>query len=148
MKDRELILHYLAFKICNDYRQDYQGDMNKFLEDAMQKINEMSNEQIDDLKQDFERVMKLTYDFFEQENFRLPTDKSRGKVNTIMFESISYFFSTHDDEFLEQHKETIKQNFVKLRENSEYVGSIKQVRHDQDTVIKRFDLAQEILGDV
>ncbi len=55
---------------------------------------------------------------------------------------------THDDEFLEQHKETIKQNFVKLRENSEYVGSIKQVRHDQDTVIKRFDLAQEILGDV
>lgn len=148
MKDRELILHYLAFKICNDYRQDYQGDMNSFLEDAMQKINEMSEEQIDELKQDFERVMTLTYDFFEQENFRLPTDRSRGKVNTIMFESISYFFSTNDDDFLEQHKETIKENFVKLRENSEYVGSIKRVKYDKDTVIKRFDLAQEILGDV
>ncbi|NET45284.1 DUF262 domain-containing protein [Okeania sp. SIO2B3] len=148
MKDRELILHYLAFKVCNDYRQDYQGDMNKFLEDAMQKINEMSDEQIDELKQDFERLMKLTYDFFEQENFRLPTDRSRGRVNMIMFESISYFFSTHDDQFLEQHKETIKQNFVKLRDNSEYVGSIKRVRHDKDTVIKRFDLAQKILGDV
>ena len=148
MKDRELILHYLAFKICNDYRQDYQGDMNSFLEDAMQKINEMSEEQIDELKQDFERVMKLTYDFFEQENFRLPTDRSRGKVNTIMFESIYYFFSTHEDDFLKQHKKTIKENFVKLRENSEYVGSIKRVKYDKDTVIKRFNLAQEILGDV
>ncbi|NEO55972.1 MAG: DUF262 domain-containing protein [Okeania sp. SIO3B5] len=148
MKDRELILHYLAFKICNDYRQDYQGDMNKFLEDAMQKINAMSEDKIDELRNDFERVMKLTYDFFAQENFRLPTYRSRGKVNMIMFESISYFFSTHDDEFLEQHKETIKQNFVKLRKNSEYVGSIKGVKYDKDKVIKRFDLAQKILGDV
>lgn len=148
MKDRELILHYLAFKICNDYHQDYQGDMNNFLADAMQKINEMSEKKIDELKKDFERVMTLTYDFFEQENFRLPTEQSRGKVNMIMFESISYFFSTHDDEFLEQHKETIKQNFVKLRKNSEYVGSIKRVKYDKDTVIKRFDLAQKILGDV
>ncbi|NEP83916.1 MAG: DUF262 domain-containing protein [Okeania sp. SIO3B3] len=148
MKDRELILHYLAFKICNDYRQDYQGDMNIFLEDAMQKINEMSDKQIDELKQDFERVMTLTYDFFEKANFRLPTDKSRGKVNMIMFESISYFFSTHEDQFLEEHKETIKENFVKLRENSDYVGSIKRVKYDKDKVIKRFDLAQKILGDV
>ncbi|WP_365672508.1 hypothetical protein, partial [Okeania sp. SIO3I5] len=55
---------------------------------------------------------------------------------------------THDDKFLEQHKETIQKNFVKLRENSEYVGSIKRVINDQDTVIKRFDLPQEICGDV
>lgn len=148
MKDRELILHYLAFKICKDYHQDYQGDMNDFLENTMQKINEMSEEEIDEITKDFKRVMTLTYDFFEKENFRLPTNRGRGKVNMIMFESISYFFSTHDDRFLEQHKETIKQNFVKLRENSKYVGSIKQVRNDKDTVIKRFDLAQEILGDI
>ncbi|NEQ38939.1 MAG: hypothetical protein F6K40_22765 [Okeania sp. SIO3I5] len=49
---------------------------------------------------------------------------------------------THDDKFLEQHKQTIQQNFVKLRENYEYVGSIKRVRHARDTVIKRFDLPQ------
>lgn len=144
MKDRELILHYLAFKIC----KDYQGDMNDFLEKTMQKINEMSEEQIDEIKKDFKRVMSLTYDFFGKENFRLPTNRGRGKVNMIMFESISYFFSTHDDQFLKQHKETIKQNFVKLRENPEYVGSIKQVRNDKNTVIKRFYLAQEILGDI
>ena len=92
--------------------------------------------------------MKLTYEFFGQENFRLPTDKSRGKVNMIMFESISYFFSTHCDEFLEQHNKKIKQNFLKLRENQEYVSFIKRVRNDKNIVIRRFDLAQEILGEV
>lgn len=146
MKDRELILHYLAFKISGYHH--YKGDMSDFLEDAMNKINLMSDEQIDKLKQDFERVMKLTYEFFGKENFRLPNDKNRGKVNMIMFESMSYFFSAHSDEFLKQHKETIKQNFLKLRENREYVGFIKRVRHDKDTVIRRFDLAQQILGKV
>lgn len=91
MKDRELILRYLAFKIFDD-NEDYQGDMSDFIEEAMKKINLMSDDKIDELIKDFERVMKLTYDFFGKENFRLPNDKSRGKVNMIMFESISYFF--------------------------------------------------------
>ncbi|BAQ59615.1 hypothetical protein GM3708_20 [Geminocystis sp. NIES-3708] len=147
MKDRELILRYLAFKI-SDYYQDYQGDMSDFIEEAMKKINLMSDNQINELSKDFERVMKLTYEFFGQENFRLPNDKNRGRVNMIMFESISYFFSTHCDDFLKQHKETIKRNFLKLRENKEYVGFIKRVRDNKNIVLRRFDLAQKILGDV
>ncbi|AFZ54955.1 DUF262 domain-containing protein [Cyanobacterium aponinum] len=147
MKDRELILRYLAFKIFDD-NEDYQGDMSDFIEEAMKKINLMSDDKIDELIKDFERVMKLTYDFFGKENFRLPNDKSRGKVNMIMFESISYFFSTHSDQFLQQHKEIIKQNFLKLRQNQEYVGFIKRVRNDKNIVIRRFDLAQQILGKV
>ena len=127
--------------------KDY-GDMNSFLEDAMIKINDMPEEQIDKLRNDFERVMRLTYDFFKEDNFRLPTDKNRRKVNMIMFESISYFFSTHDNQFLDQHKKTIKQNFAKLLKDSEYVDSIKRVKNDKNTVIQRFDLAQKILGDV
>jgi hypothetical protein len=148
MKDRELILRYLAFKICGDYRESYKGNMNDFLEKTMEKINLMSDEEIDELTNDFERVMVLTYDFFGKENFRLPQDNNRGKVNMIMFESISYFFSKQNNQFLEQNKEIIKQNFVKLREDQEYVNSIKRVRNDRDMVTRRFDLAQEILGGV
>lgn len=36
MKDRELILRYLAFKIFDD-NEDYQGDMSDFIEEAMKK---------------------------------------------------------------------------------------------------------------
>lgn len=148
MKDRELILRYLAFKICDNYRENYRGNMNDFLEETMEKINLMSEDEIDRLTNDFERVMVLTYDFFGKENFRLPQDNNRGKVNMIMFESISYFFSKQNDRFLEQNKETIKQNFMNLRQDQEYVNSIKRVRNDRDMVTRRFDLAQEILGDI
>lgn len=66
----------------------------------------------------------------------------------IMFESISYFFSTNSNEFLQQHKEIIKKNFLKLLKNEEYVNSIKKVSNTKDKVIRRFQLAQEILGDI
>ena len=148
MKDRELILRFLAFRICDDYRENYRGNMNDFLEETMEKINLMSDEEIDELTNDFERVMVLTYNFFGKENFRLPQDNNRGKVNMIMFESISYFFSKRNNQFLEQNKETIKQNFLNLRQDQEYVNSIKRVRNDRDMVARRFDLAQEILGDI
>lgn len=147
MKDRELILRYLAFKIF-DYQKDYTGDMSDFLEKTMKKINLMSDNDIDKLKEDFKRVMKLTYNFFGSQNFRLPTDNGRGRVNMIMFESISYFFSTNSNEFLQQHKEIIKKNFLKLLKNEEYVNSIKKVSNTKDKVIRRFQLAQEILGDI
>ena len=40
--------------------------MNSFLEDAMIKINDMPEEQIDKLRNDFERVMRLTHEFFKE----------------------------------------------------------------------------------
>lgn len=147
MKDREVILRYLAFKIF-DYEKDYQGDLSDFVEKAMKRINQMSNEQIDELKKDFEHVMNLTYDFFGKKNFRLPSGENRGRINIAIFESVSYFFSLKSDIFLSEHKETIKDNFVKLLENKEYIDSIKYATSSKTRVITRFKLAQAILGDV
>ncbi len=149
MKDREIILRYLAFRIF-DYAKDYQGDLGDFVEKAMKKINLMSDEEIKALKKDFERVMKLTFNFFGNKNFRLPTgaDQRRTRINIAIFESVSYFFSINNDEFLEKHKEAIKSNFIKLLENQDYLDSIKSATSGKAKVYTRFKLAQEILGDV
>ncbi len=147
MRDREVILRYLTFKIFS-YKEDYQGDLNDFVENAMRKINLMSDENINQLKQDFERVMKKTFDFFGNKNFRLPSGTNRGKINIAIFESVSHFFSINSDEFLEQNKETIIENFNNLLENEEYLDSIKYSTSSKSRVITRFRLAQEILGNV
>lgn len=147
MRDREVILRYLTFKIF-DYQQDYQGDLNDFVENAMRKINLMSDENINQLKHDFERVMKKTFDFFGNKNFRLPSRENRGKINIAIFESVSHFFSVNSDEFLEKNKEAIIENFHKLLENEEYLDSIKYSTSSKSRVIARFKLAQEILGNV
>jgi len=147
MKDREVILRYLAFNIF-DHEQDYQGDLNNFVEKAMKKINLMSDLEIEVLKKDFERVMNLTFDFFADKNFRLPKDQDRGKINVAVFESVSYFFSRSSDEFLINNKESIKNNFNKLLKNQDYLNSIKYGTSSKAKFNTRLKLAQEILGDV
>lgn len=148
MKDREAVLRYLSFQIF-DYDQDYQKDMSSFVENAMRAINKMPDENILQLKNDFFRVMQLTYDFFENKNFRIPSESSRGKVNIAVLESVGYLFSQKDNDFLHKNQEIIKSNFFEnLLNNQEYLDAVQISTGDRKRVIKRFQLAQEILGDI
>jgi Protein of unknown function DUF262. len=149
MKDREAILRFLAFKLF-DYKKEYQGDLSSFVENAMRQINKMSDEEIAELKNDFERVMKITYEFFESRNFRVPfPDRTtRGRINIAVFESVGYFFSNQSNDFLYQHKATIIKNFETLLKKSEYLDAVQQSTGDKKRVLARFDLAQKILGEV
>ena len=147
MKDREAVLRYLAFKIF-DYEKDYQGDMSNFLEATMKKINTMKSSEIESLKDDFKRVMKITHKFFGDRNFRLPTLRGRGIVNMAILESIAYFFSTKDDMFLERYKVQIISNFDKLVQNMYYLEFVKNATSAKHKVVNRFNLVQEILGDI
>ncbi|MEH2026842.1 DUF262 domain-containing protein [Nostoc sp.] len=147
MKDREAILRYLAFKIF-DYEREYQGKLSDFLDNAMKKINLMTDEEIEILKKDFIRVMNLSYEFFGKKNFRLPAAERRGRINIAIFESVSYFFSINSDDFLQDHKMNIQQNFDKLLQNPEYIDAIRYATSSKAKVITRFKLAQEVLGNV
>jgi len=147
MKDREVILRYLAFKLF-DYEKDYQGDMSDFVERDMKKINLMDDGEIEILENDFERVMNLTCEFFGTKNFRLPSGKNRGRINIAIFESVCYFFSKMSEKFLQYHKKSIQDNFIKLLENPEYFDAIRYSTSSKSKVTTRFKLAQDILGDV
>lgn len=154
MKDREIILRYLAFKLF-DYKNDYNGDISKFIESTMSRINNLSELDIQDLKNDFRRVMHHAYDFFGFRNYRLPVldnttskIKSRGAINICMFESINYFFSTHSDAFLLKNKTKIIANYDRLLNNEQYRDAVSSSTSAKFRVINRFELVQNILGAV
>jgi hypothetical protein len=147
MKDREAVLRYLAFNILN-YESEYKGDMDEFLGEAMKRINKMKNSEIELLKKNFERVMKRTYEFFGSRNFRLPTEKSKGRINIALLESISHFFSSKSDDFLFTNKKKIKNNYEKLFDHKDFVESVTHSTGDRKKVFERFELVHQILGDV
>jgi hypothetical protein len=155
MKDREIILRYLSFKIF-DYEKDYNGDLSDFVESAMKKINEeLSDTEIESLKYDFQRVMYWSTQFFRYKNFRFPVYnnatgefQSRGFINTSMFESISYFFSKKSDDFLEKNKEKIISNFDDLLKNATYIDAVRSATGSRFRVTNRFKLAQEVLSNL
>jgi hypothetical protein len=114
----------------------------------MKKINMMKLSEIESLKDDFQRVMNITYKFFGKRNFRLPTNQTRGRISIAILESVAYFFSIKDDLFLNQHKIQIIANFESLIKNVDYLDAVKNATSSKAKVISRFKLAQEILGDV
>lgn len=147
MKDREAVLRYIAFRLF-DYNSDYKNDMDEFLGQTMKKINRMKESKVDKLKNDFQRVMTKTYDFFGDMNFRLPTAKSRGRINIALMESVSRFFSISTDEFLEGNRKKIIENYNLLLKDNKYLDSIRYSTGDKNRVVTRFQTAQKILGDV
>jgi uncharacterized protein with ParB-like and HNH nuclease domain len=147
MKDREAVLRYLAFQIL-EYKTDYHGDMSDFVEEAMRTINLMADEEIAELKSDFERVMTLTFDFFGKRNFRLPTGQTRGRINLAVFESVSYFFSIKTDAFLQKHQKAIQCHFDKLLKDTAYLEAVRVSTANTAKVTTRFKRVQEILGEV
>ncbi|KHD08037.1 hypothetical protein PN36_12560 [Candidatus Thiomargarita nelsonii] len=141
MKDREVVLRYLAFKIIDD-TTNYHDDMSIFVENALRKINLMPDTEIEELKADFKRVMTLTFEFFGQNNFRLPSNQTRGKINTSILESVCYFFSVKIDSFLKKNKQRIKRNFKQLLKNKSYLDAVRFSTGNKTNVINRFKLAQ------
>ena len=93
--------------------------------------------------------MILTYDFFKDRNFRLPTSNSRGRINIAILESVSHFFASKDDNYLKINKNKIIDNyFKKLLTNREYFEAVRFSTGSSSNVKQRFRLANKILGDV
>jgi len=145
MKDREAVLRYLAFKILN-YMTDYKDSIDDFLAKTMNHLNKINVEEEIKIRADFIRVMKTTYDFFSNRNFRFPTKTNRGRLNISMLESISHFFSNKSDEFLSNNKGKIIENFNTLLSDPDYNDAVRVATADRNRVIRRFRRVEEVLG--
>jgi hypothetical protein len=147
MKDREAILRYIAFQIFN-YKEDYSGDMSAFLEKTMRTLNKMSDDDILKLKENFNRTMQLSYSFFGDKNFRVPLmgKTTRGRINIAVLESVGYFFSHEEDNFLHKYKEGIIKKYSELLENKDYLDAVQNSTGNTSKVFIRFTLITEFLG--
>lgn len=146
MKDREAILRFFAFSAPNAI-EEYKGDLDDFLGKAMRRINRMSDKEIFELKRRFSRVMQLTFQFFGSNNFRLPTQNSRGRINIALMDCISVFFDQKSDgELLNNQQNIINNYYNNLLPNNEFRESIRISTGSISNVKKRFNKTFEILG--
>lgn len=145
MKDREVILRYLAFRWF-DFENNYGGDMSNFVESAMKKINQKDDLKIMEMRNDFERVMRISYLIWDDKNFRIPTESTRGTINIAIFETVSNYLSSKSDDFINVNKATIKKNYKTLILNKTYFEAVTKSTANKAKVFDRFRLAQEILN--
>ena len=144
MKDQEAILRYLAFSIFG--YEEYNGDMGDFLDNAMRQLNKMSSNEIAVLEKGFEQAMKLTYDFFGKNNFRIPSKTNSGRINVAVLESIANFFSISDTALLKENKVQIIKNYQALLQDKTYLTAVKTATGSKKNVQIRFERTKQLLG--
>jgi len=142
MKDREVVLRYLAFRWF-DYEREYTGDMSDFLENAMKRINKMPDEKIIEIKKDFYHVMKMAYMIWNKNGFRIPTAKTRGLINTAVLETVCNYLSAYSEEYINRNNNILHNKYFELLSNPDYYDAVTKSTGNKARVLKRFKLVFE-----
>ena len=125
--------------------------MSDFVETAMKKINNFSDAQIQELKEEFHYTMTTCFEIFGENNFRMPTEQTRGRINIAVMESVSLFVSKYfkqEKGFPIRNADIIWENFWdKLLETQEYLDATRFATGSKQRVINRFSLAESILSE-
>lgn len=152
MDDRECVLRFLAFH-TTDY-QDYRSQsFDGFLSEMMERLNRMSEPDLDRLRQAFTEAMVKAQAVFGRDAFRktytqTPT-RRRNQISKPLFEAWSVLLLAHPQVKLESEREAIKQRFIyEMNANVEFNKSISYGTGSRTAIAKRFNTIRRLLEEV
>lgn len=131
MDDREFILGFLAF-LLTSYKQYKDGNRDVFLNEALVKINNLSQPELDEIENRFKQTMILSQHIFGEYAFRkLSQHKTRKyPVNKSLFEAWSFNLSRLDEteaNTLKKKKQQLIERFTYYVDTDpEFLESISQ----------------------
>lgn len=150
MADEECILRFLAFHI--DPWEEYSTySLDKYLGEAMRKINNMDESKRDRLSADFKKAMRAADDIFSWYAFRKRYSQQdwRRPINKALFESWSVGLARRSDkeiEILVNNKEKIVQDFIWEMAYSDFEAAISASTGDPVKVRKRFQVIDDLIN--
>jgi len=147
MSDRECALRFCAF-YPDKYSEYRKPDLDNFLGNAMQSINEMNDSEIRGLENAFREAMIKVSLVFGEYAFRKVFDTSnrRNPINKALFETWSVCLQKYPIDILEKCKSIIFENFIDVMNKDKYfVDSITQGTGDVKKVHARFSTVKRII---
>ncbi len=150
MADRECVLRFLAFYVHSP--ENYvTGDLDGFLANAMESINDMSSEKRDAFAADFKKAMRAAFDIFGEYAFRKRTSTSDRKrpISKILFEVWSAQLarcSPDQIRVLVERREDVQRRFMRLiAEDAEFERAISLSTNTVRRVQKRFQAVRQLV---
>lgn len=146
MADREYVTRFIAFTEI-DYREEYHGNIDNYLIKAMKRVNTYNEEQLENIKYRFKRVMRYCIEIFGEYAFRKYNLKwHRGPINKAIFELWSVCFTELTDKQLDTvctRRNEFLSDFGMLMQNNEFVTALKA--GDQYSTAKRIEMARRLI---
>ncbi|CAD5979740.1 DUF262 domain-containing protein [Planktothrix agardhii] len=158
LKDRrmlaqECILRFLALTDNHAFEYNFK-DYDVFLNDKMAQINQMSEQEIELLRQRFERAMDAAFQIFGKDAFRKPKSperKRRYPINKALFEAWSVNLDRLDDhaiQILAHCKNNLYHNLLNRKQNGEFDAIIYRSTGNKESVKKRLAHIETIIKEV
>lgn len=149
MAARECVLRFFAFILtpAEKYKPD---DFDAFLNEAMGKLNTMSEDEREKLARRFFRALDAAYAIFHEDAFRKPSRNNRkSPVNKALFEVYTVTLDKQSDETLQcleaSRKMVTKKVIDFMRNDAEFVNAISQGTGDVARVRRRFSSFERVI---
>ena len=149
MKDRYLILRFIAFYMCkhnmlfySKKKVEYKSDIDDFLGKTMEAINNLNDKEIKNIENIFRKSMSNAFDILGEDGFRIPSTDRKRPINMALFETFGYLMS-HDDVLLD--KKFTKEVLFDMFEDEKFVESLTERVDSSRSVNTRFEKMDEIL---
>jgi hypothetical protein len=159
MKDRYIILRYLAFYILetkklaienenDDYTIiEYKSDMDEFLAETMSYLNNLNDDKVENLKKIFFLAMNNCYKTLGEDAFRFNKKEDKASIkrpiNMGLFESLGFLFSREIDESI--NKEDLKKQILELKEEMDKSEYFRGIIDSNQGVLYRFEKIKELI---
>jgi len=148
MRDREFVNRFCAFQILSF--NEYNGDMDGFLAEALCRMNEMADSELSALSEQFRLGLKNNYALFGKHAFRksLAGREHRTALNLSFWDVMSTLLSKCDQALIIGLKSELRQCVSNLVRDEHFNQAITSSTHSVSRVRDRFDVARMALREV
>ncbi len=152
MEDRDFANRFVAFYLLG-YDTNYNGELDKFLNDSLQKLAESTKEERIKIKEAFRKSMELSYKIFGNDAFRRrhSREDNRKPISKAVFDTVSVNFAwLSDDQQIQllDKKEDLQQRLIELFRDEIFYQSITMATGQKSSVKNRFEIIKNMLTEL
>lgn len=149
MRDREIINRFCAFRLLG-YEEYKSADMDRFLGRTLEYMNKSSDEELDNLMNEFKHSMKMNYKIFGDHSFRkslLDNDpyQRRSPINVSLFDVYSVLLADLPSSPEKDQLNKIGKILRNLVADEEFSFAITYSTNSTKQVDDRFEIAYAAL---
>ncbi|WP_396231354.1 hypothetical protein, partial [Acinetobacter baumannii] len=144
---REIINRFCAFYINSI--DDYKGEMEDYLAEALLKINVMPQHDIDTMMIDFIKSMSLNFKIFGKNSFRKSIARNpnqRTVLNVSLFDTISTCFALNWSKLEKLDHIMLKDKLIFLLQYPPFYDSITLSTNNTYNIRYRHQLVNKVFG--
>ena len=151
MTDCDFANRFVAFYL---YRNYYDGNLDEFMGDALEKVNKMQQQEIDFILKTFDRSMQICYKLLGNTAFKRPDPQKPNsflKTNKAIFEVLSVSIAQltdNEQEILVQRKNRFQNEIYSLFKNEDFIKSITSGTAKTPQVEYRHTKVQQLIKQV